>query len=53
MTELNYKMRMREAQARLLQKAKEGLMTGTEAMRALKPVVDAMHEKIKEAQNDE
>lgn len=49
----DYKVRMREAQERLLQKAKEGLMTGAEAMRALKPVVDELHERIKEAQNNE
>ena len=44
----------KEALKMLLQKAKEGLMASGEAMRALKPVVGAMHEKIKEAQsNDE
>lgn len=50
----DYKVRRKEAQEKLLQKAKEGLMTGAEAIRVLKPVVDELHEKIREAQsNDE
>lgn len=50
----DYKTLMEEAQAKLLQKAKEVLMTGTEAAKKLTPVVvDELHERIKEAQNNE
>lgn len=50
----NCKACMKEMQEKLLQIARDGATGGAEAIRVLKPVVDELHEKIREAQsNDE
>lgn len=50
----NCKTCMKEMQEKLLQNARDGATGGAEAVKKLKPGVEAMHERIKEAQsNDE
>lgn len=49
----NCKTCMKEMQEKLLQIARDGATGGAEAVRKLKPVVEAIHERIKEAQSNE
>lgn len=50
---INCKTCMKEMQEKLLQIARDGAPGCAEAVKKLKPVVEAIHERIKEAQSNE